>query len=228
MSWQIKHNRFILFLDILGFKDLVARQSHQDILDKLETFNNTILTFSGEALESVLSFLNVKKDQIHRVIFSDSIIVFTKSNQIGDAFVIVGLAHAIVNEALRLGLAIKGAISYGEISVNIEKSIFFGQPLIDAYLLHDDLNMLTVILDHNAENMIDTFKDEELLVKNNLVKYEACMKYGKTIHTLLKPGKNNILECQKHLSDIYKSVSGKPRQYLDNTKKFYDTVFPNK
>jgi len=228
MDWQKRTNRFVLFFDILGFKDLVSRQGHSEILEKLESLNLSLKTYSGEGLENALGKFKVKKDQVHTVIFSDSIFVFSKSDLSNDAFAILGVAHAIFKEALENSLAIKGAISHGEITVDVEKSIFFGQPLIDAFLLHEDLQMLSVILDHNAENRIESFSEDELVVKRNLIKFEAYMKYGRIYHTLLRPSIPTLSECRTNLMNLYKGVSGKPRQYLDNTIRFFDSLIPKK
>lgn len=107
MSWQKKTSRFVLFYDILGFKDAVFRQTHTEIYEKLEALNDSVKQYTGERLEVALSEYKVQKDQIHPVIFSDSIIVFSKSDLLADATVILGVSHAIHGHALSLGLAIK-------------------------------------------------------------------------------------------------------------------------
>lgn len=39
-NWQITTNRFVGFIDIMGFKDMVARSSHEDIYDMMKKIND--------------------------------------------------------------------------------------------------------------------------------------------------------------------------------------------
>ena len=39
---QFTRNRFVAFLDIMGFKDRVARNEHNEILKELELFQSNI------------------------------------------------------------------------------------------------------------------------------------------------------------------------------------------
>lgn len=226
MNWQKKTNRFVLFYDILGFKDIVSRRSHDDVLNKLESLNDALKNYSGEKLETALGKYNVQKDQVHIVIFSDSIIVFTKSDESVDAFTVLGVAHAIHTTALASGLAIKGAISYGEVSVDLERSIFFGQPIIDAYLLHDELELLSVILDHNSEHKINSYDDSKIPLKRNLVTGDTYLKCGKITHTITRPSPATLKDRIENVKKLYTGVSGKPRRYFDNTLKFYNDLLP--
>ena len=40
-NWKTTDYRFVAFLDILGFKDSVMRNSHEDIYLKLSNINNS-------------------------------------------------------------------------------------------------------------------------------------------------------------------------------------------
>lgn len=45
----------------------------------------------------------------------------------------------------------RGSIAYGEMTVDLENSIFFGQPLIDAYLLGEQLQSYGIACHASAE-----------------------------------------------------------------------------
>lgn len=49
----------------------------------------------------------------------------------------------------------KGAIAAGRFTANFETSTFCGRPLIDAYLLQDELAACATILHHSAELALD-------------------------------------------------------------------------
>jgi hypothetical protein len=224
MEWQTTSKRFVLFIDILGFKDLVARQSHAAIFEKLSALSTSIESLHGDKIASSLDkYEKISPDQSRAITFSDSIIFFSKSNEKLDAFKILVDAHAIQLYALKHGIPIKGAISYGEISVDFAHSLFFGQPIIDAYLLHDDLNVLSIVIDHNAECIIDCFS-KDLINGRNVIRTQIQMKFGPVEHSIVRISSKKMPDAMKGLEKLYRMASGKPRIYLDNTKRLFSSL----
>src|SRR5438045_8872602 len=115
-------------------------------------------------------------DQTLSITFSNLIIFFCKYDTHNDAVKIIFDAYRILQEALKNDIAIKGSISFGEITVDFEKSLFFGQPIIDAYLLHEELQMLTVVLDNHAEFKINSFSKFGILDDAVITKYKTNLK----------------------------------------------------
>jgi hypothetical protein len=129
MDWQPKCKRFVLFVNILGFKDLVAKKTHDAILQKLTALAKSIESLQGDKIANTLNKIHkISPDQSRAVTFSNSMIFFTKSGELEDAFKILVDAHAIQVFALKHGIPIKGAISYGEISVDFVRSLFLVNP----------------------------------------------------------------------------------------------------
>lgn len=88
---------------------------------------------------------------------------------------------------------------------------------------------MSVVLDHNAENKIKSYTESELpLLKSLLLTEDVQMKCGKVKHTITKPSSKTLLERKNDVENLYKTVSGKPRQYLDNTIKLYDQLLLKK
>lgn len=226
-NWEnITADRFVLFADILGFKDLVNSDKHENIVKKLEKISDAIEFISGEhshnALKSEIPDLD--KDQTKAIAFSDSIVVFSKGNSIIDASKIISDAHAIMHYALETAIPIKAALSFGKMTVDFGKSLFFGQPLIDAYLLHEDLNILSVIVDHNAEKQMASYNKKVYNSDNIICNYDVPMKFGKVAHNLIRPSSSTLEERINGLKSLYLNTSGKPRIYLDNTLKFWNDL----
>lgn len=226
MSWDkvTTASRFVAFFDILGFKDMVMKSSHNDILEKLYKLKEEIkvleeMDFNHDDFKDIE--IKPKKDQTKSVTFSDSIIFFSRGDTKEDLVKILLDSFWILNEALGHGIAIKGAISFGEITVDFHNSLFFGQPIIDAYLLHEDLHMVEVVLDHNCENQINKIGDP-IPITRNLRFDKVKMKYGATMHTLLVT--KNIDERIAILNNLYKITSGSPRQYIDNSIEYYQKM----
>lgn len=219
-KWEVKANRFVVFLDILGFKDMVLNSTHDAIFKKLEILKSysTRIDSFGPYVE-----LGIEVNQTKTVAFSDSIIIFSKSDSRGDFWKIVSQIRAVQKRAFENAIPIKGAISYGEISVDFENSIFFGQPIIDAFSLHGDLKQLSIILDHKSENRIDALFNLDSQ-QDLFVNYKAFLDYGKVEHRLLFPDKEDRESILNDLIKMYKNTSGRHRIYLDNTKDFMEYV----
>src|ERR1700752_1315054 len=107
-NWDITANRFVAFFDIMGFKDLVARSRHEDVVKKLNLLKNTLKDL--ETIDhTLIDSLQIEKLQTRSVTFSDSIIFFSKGDTIQDACKIVIDSHTILSEAIENGIGIKGA-----------------------------------------------------------------------------------------------------------------------
>lgn len=220
-EWINTTERFVAFFDILGFKDLVNRNSHYEILKKLTTLKSTLINLENEGPFRIDNNIEMDlKNNTRSVTFSDSIIIFSKGNTEGDAIKIIYDCNYILKTAIENGISIKGAISFGEITVDFNSNLFFGQALIDSFLLHEDFEMLNVIIDHNAENQIFNLGMLELLKIYTIV-YNTPMKYGKVKHKLLKPKDKFIEDRMKSITKLYKNTSGKPRKYIDNTIEYF-------
>ena len=222
-EWKTTTTRFVAFLDILGFKELVLKNSHKFIHDKLHTLVFNMNHFDLLSKMKPIKDLKIQNDQTRSVTFSDSFMFFSESNTLEDAAKIIMDTYVMMMFAHDQLIPIKGSISYGEITVDFKNSLFFGQPIIDSYLLHDDLHMLTSILDHHAENRLKEIGKQELFDKF-ITSYKANMKSGKVTHKLMRPYPDSLVDRIKNTEKFYGTVSGKPRIYIDNTIEFYNQL----
>lgn len=212
-NWEDDCNRFVGFIDIMGFKDLVARRPHNEIKHLLLQMNQTrsiLLKMLG-----IRDSDGKKENRVKSFSFSDSVVFVTKSDSPTD-LVNLGAAMCICQEAtIQSGVPTKGAISHGKLTADFERSIFFGQPLIDAYLLQDQLFYYGVIVDNNAESLLKQFIEERdsEFVHNHFVRLLTPLKTGMVTHFNIKL--QSIQDDQ--LDYLYNNVSGQPRKYVDNT-----------
>jgi hypothetical protein len=221
-NWNITCNRFVAFLDIMGFRDRVYRESHEDVKKMLESFLPAIraveFAFKQKPDTTII------KTNTKPIIFSDSIILVSKDDSEASIKDIFADTIWVCEEAIAKGIPIKGAIAYGEFTAAIDKSLYFGRPLIDAYELQKELQLYGVVLHHTVE---------KYLVESNLIisvghmmyQYPIPTKSNKVNHCILdwtqiidKKDQNPISAVNK----IYHSVSGTPRIYVDNTLKFLE------
>jgi hypothetical protein len=218
-NWNNTENRFVAFFDILGFKDLVENNTHLNVLDKLYSLKKTLSHIEDPTNNKGLAEKEMDKDQTKVITFSDSIIVFSKSDKYNDALKVIYDAYNIVRDSVEKGIPIKGSIAYGQITVDFNKSLFFGKPIIDAYLLHEELQMITAIFHHSFEVKIQEYIDE--LIGCVFSDYKANLKSGRVTHAVMHPYDGAaIVKHIEELTKIYKFVSGRSRLYIDNTIEF--------
>lgn len=193
--------RFLLYMDIMGFKDRVSREEHSKILENLESLSKVIMQSSQD-------------NNLDCMIFSDSIVVFSNNNENESFRIITNIAKDILNKSLELGFPIKGAISMGNMTVNLSNQLIFGQPLIDAYLLEENLYFYGVVAHHTVEkfakNNNEYYCDLEIFMKNG----------GKSKHFVLKCNS----EFNLHVQNVRETVSGAPRKYIDNTNSLVNQM----
>lgn len=226
-KWEITCDRFVAFFDIMGFKEMALRNSHEVMLTKL----GAIKYFKDNIIEGDQYNQHLKNESgLKSFVFSDTIVAFTKSDSAKDAEILLAKCSHFIRMCLTNKLPLKGVISFGKISIGWQDSMFYGQPIIDAYLLQEELQMYGAILDFNAEKKFKELSKEEN-IWNKIILYKTPTKTGKINHYCLKwapqrfkPEKFKSEQCREYVENIYTIVSGKPRVYVDNTLDFLDHI----
>ncbi len=124
---DLSQGRYLLFLDILGFSELVKRRGRDEVLrtiyDALDAFGR------WEQLNGLFK----------TIYFSDTFLFYQEPRGYGDwAFLdVYGIAALIHTALLAKGIPTRGAISFGEFEV-FERhggghQVYFGRALIEAH-----------------------------------------------------------------------------------------------
>lgn len=211
-DWDNDAERLILYADFMGFKNRVFSNSHDKIKGQLESFHS-------QFTKRISPLQN--GDYLKFVQFSDSILIVV--NGIDDKMfnLITKASVCLFHVSMEMGIPIKGVISKGIFTYNREKEIYFGKPLIDAYLLHEELKFYGIVVHHTAESVIKKYADNSRPYLNTPVFFDR----GKVCHyhlcwNLLNKNlsKGDITDkCRNWLDDISETVSGYPRLYIDRT-----------
>ncbi len=222
--WQNTEKRFITYLDIMGFKDLVIRNTHEIVYNTLNQVSE---------IREIIDQLNERLDgyyfdaELYTISFSDSIIIISKTDSTACFDLISFASRYLFSRAIENNIPLKGAISHGVLSVNKSKQIYFGQPLIDSYTLHDELKYYGIVAHHSIEKYINDNRDK---IQSESLYFECLtpFKYGMITHKNINWFKKIVDTTNSERSEINSifkekmnnlktKVSGEPRTYIDNT-----------
>lgn len=126
-STDISNGRYLLFLDILGFSELVESRGVQEIYAVID---GALKAFGG---------WEEKNGLFKTIYFSDTFLFYQPPKGYGDwAFLdIYAIGGMILSALLAAGIPARGAISFGEFEVELDSAgrhqIYFGKALIEAY-----------------------------------------------------------------------------------------------
>jgi hypothetical protein len=121
----LSQGRYLLFLDILGFSNLVESKSTEEIYSVIE---------SGLKAFERWEQLNQCFKTIY---FSDTFVFYQEEKGYGDwAFLdVYAIGGMVLSALLAANIPARGAISFGqfEVSLNSGHQVYFGKALIEAY-----------------------------------------------------------------------------------------------
>lgn len=219
-DWPETCNRYIAYLDIMGFENYIYTNKHETVKKRLsdlqmilrenQSFLNEIYGWNGK----------IYKEQIllKSVMFSDSVILISRDASFDSLGILIAACEWLLFECFCVGIPIKGAISYGKLTADFDKNIFVGIPLIDAYKLENELYFYGIIFDKNAE--------KKLVTNTRMLKVccrtKVSLKGGDIFHTTVNwvnrfVTQNCLLSPVQLAENFYTEVSGNARKYVDNT-----------
>src|ERR1035437_5359504 len=216
MRWVKTKDRFVAYFDILGFKNQV-NDNHNKALTSLQHLSDFRDIFSNNktTLSPITGSVIVIDKTIKGVFFSDSIVFVSIDDSQLSAIQILSISQAFISSCMNEKIPIKGCISFGKFTADFKKSIFVGTPLINAFLLEEELELIACIVDNHFEKQTQYIPS----ISSFLVNYKTPLKSGYINHSLVNwidiyISKDSL---DKTMSSMYLNVSGKPRRYLDNT-----------
>lgn len=116
--------QYVAFLDILGFKDLVEKNSHEELerVYKNLVIPNTehSLSFGASKVIDIdgerKAVADISKFSINSLIVSDSVILWTDRVTMKSFIDIVTVARNLLVQGIFCGIPMRGAISLGPVS----------------------------------------------------------------------------------------------------------------
>jgi len=159
--------KYIAFLDILGFKDLIENNKLDDIEKLYDTLQKSVLySFAISNPEHKLinkgkvDLPSIKETNLNSLVISDSIIIWTDDDSQGSFFELILAVKYFMYFSMQSGFPLRGGISSGELVVKNgrhEKSPKFnsyttllGLSLTRAYILESKSEWSGCIIDEKC------------------------------------------------------------------------------
>jgi len=233
-NWLPTAERFVVFIDLLGFKDLVLRNSHEKVYSIMSELSNLKedlqeITGGNENLDP-----KYHDKELYTTSFSDSIIIFSKDDSPESLNIISVTAAVLIAEAIEKQIPMKGAIAHGLISVNKGKQIYFGQPIIDAYLIQEELSYFGIVAHNSIDHYLQNNRIDPLIL-SHFKDIKTPFKYGSITHnninwfeSISSDTKKRKIIFYSYMNGLKKSTSGLPRRYVDNTIEVFDNIYRKK
>lgn len=224
-DWTITTQRFVGFIDIMGFKDLVLRSTHGMIYKMMK-----VITNERERMENI-DWSDINENMVKTTTFSDSIIIYSKDDSEKSFDAISNTISGLISSLFAEGVPHKGAIAFGTMTLDTKRSIYFGQPLIDAFLLQEEINFYGFLIHGSAEKKMSSFDTAHLFIQ----KYLCPLKNGAAHHLTIYPMDLMVIENdsiykldqEKVFNSLNKfrySTSGNLRKYIDNTESYFNFI----
>lgn len=128
-----KNHRFVAHIDILGMRAMVSRdpETAWKVLSGLANVRDHIgkiqLTNISSAQQQMLA------ESVFSVMFSDTIVLFTKTESDNDLQALLIASAEILHKAMCAYVPVRIGVAAGEFFFNIEDSLYLGPALIEAY-----------------------------------------------------------------------------------------------
>lgn len=231
---------FVAFFDILGFKDLVSGNSHEELLeiydfalyDTLETMIPMLKTVYG-----IIPVLGTKEvDTLEIYIISDSVIIIQKDMSSKGFLYLLAISRILLNSAMGGGIPLRGGISVDDVSVIKNKygTTILGKGLTKAYEIENSQSWSGGIVSKECFEYLGESESKRLIehlcsVTQNILirKYDAPIKNDReekfvidwTNYNLIK----SVEDVKKAFSSHNKSVALERTQtIMKNTIEFYN------
>jgi hypothetical protein len=217
--------RFVGFIDIMGFKEMVARTAP-------EALHETMLNIYKRLreMERIRWEDDYEKKLVISIAFSDSIMIFSKDDTAPSYDSILCSMAAVSHELFVSSVPHKGAMAHGILTLDTVNSIFFGQPLIDAYLLQEQLLFYGIVLDGSIEKMHNQYKDVvEGIIHEHICPFKSGVSRHLTVQPLFINAEEDELKQEeerffKGVGTLRYRTSGGLRKYIDATENYFNQL----
>jgi hypothetical protein len=151
------NRRFVAHIDILGMRAMVRRNAETawNVLSGLANVRDHISKLELSFIETAQREQLAKR--VHSVMFSDTIVLFTKTESDEDLQAMLIAASEMLHKAMCSFVPVRIGIAGGTFFFNIEESLYAGPALIEAYEIGEAAQWLGIVA---TENIFKQAADE--------------------------------------------------------------------
>ncbi|QJD87608.1 hypothetical protein [Cohnella herbarum] len=232
--------KFIAFLDILGFRDMVNSNSHNDLEKIIESVIERNVLRAEKNVNKTLRDLKYDDVQISFLTLSDSIIIWTGDKNalsfVGFIMIVNILSAALMYD----GVPIRGGISCGPISIKQDKRQYlYGKGIVKAYNIEKKQDWSGVVIDPEVLKLDELYNSKEIELlrsHNHIVDYKVpnksgemceqpCLNWPTGLQLLSKMNRLEKIDIRSKFEMHKKSINdwGVENKIL-NTIRFYNWV----
>lgn len=139
------NRRFVAHIDILGMRAMMRRDAEtawvalSGLADVRDHLSKLQIGYIESARAEMLG------ERVMTVMFSDTIVLFTKTESNEDLQAILIALGEFIHKAMSRLVPIRAGLSGGEFFFNIKESMYAGPALIDAYELGENAQWLGIV-----------------------------------------------------------------------------------
>jgi hypothetical protein len=236
-GWQITTDRYVGFFDIMGFRSMLNRFHPTDMYALMRSLHEQARhaelmarrIFQGEEqATAILSSKDSGVSLIKLIHFSDSTLAITRDDSEICSLAMTLVSHKLFIHALSNSFLLRGAIAWGQVTADFERSIFFGHPIVSAYELEEDQQWYGIVehesVQRQASEGIQELGSDEIPLTEP---FTVPLKSGARELTALNWPFwfESFDDLRAFLLPFSKTGSRKLNNYFRNTMSFGDTLW---
>lgn len=247
--------QYVALLDILGFKDMINNNSHEEMVNLFENFRIYVQKSLAKHKTTTDRWGRLTYDvagtKINSNIISDSLVFWTNDNKASDFFELVDCLHLFISFCHNLPkIFLRGGITYGDFYYDntgiirgkdalVIHPIMFGKALVDIYEIEKTLQISGCIItekaiEEAAQNDKPFFDEKwkEFVDEKKVVQYQMPTKSQPitfwTINWVRDSTHPDLEEITNGFSSFNKNtdVTG-IKEKIDNTIAYYSYIKDN-
>lgn len=172
------NKRFVAHFDMLGMKQAVLRNADEawGALCNINEAKKRIYQISIEIKEKD----KIVADRVRTFFFSDTIIIFTLSDEPEDLYAILILSSELFSNSLHKCVPMRGGIAHGEFYFNLEDGLFLGEPLVKAYEIGECAQWIGIVVDQFIAEMAKSYP-----IGEEIIQWDVSLKGDKTLKSFV-------------------------------------------
>lgn len=176
---RVAKNRYVAHVDMLGMSGLTLKDPELawNAVSKMAQAKNKKLSGSFTVGNGHFFF----KDYVAAFTFSDTILLFTKSDDAEDLRAILMVCLELFAQVLHGSIPVRIGVAHGQFVFNGDEGLFVGPPLVHAYRLGEAAQWIGAVLDKTVAERARKLKPEFLSdCLPLIVDWEVPVKFGVT------------------------------------------------